>query len=161
MLFRSAPLPPISRLEDRAQTRRCVRLRKALRMCFAEVLRGYDQTRDVVQGFSEQLDLEKYYDIYDISDLDMVDARQGLADLDAEDAESLRTLKISAARFHIVRKMFLCSLLALDANGDSNDLLRWTTTVEALRTLNTATASSCERLKTILSEQESEWSSIM
>ncbi|KAH7376516.1 Mysoin-binding motif of peroxisomes-domain-containing protein [Plectosphaerella cucumerina] len=150
----SAPLPPISRLEDRAQTRRCVRLRKALRMCFSEVLRGYEQTRDVVQGFSEQLDLEKYYDIYDISDLDMVDARQGLAELDAEDAESLRTLKISAARFHIVRKMFLCSLLALDANGDNNDLLRWTTTVEALRTLNTATASSCERLKNILSEQE-------
>jgi vezatin len=125
-------------------------------MCFSEVLRGYEQTRDVVQGFSEQLDLEKYYDIYDISDLDMVDARQGLAELDAEDAESLRTLKISAARFHIVRKMFLCSLLALDANGDNNDLLRWTTTVEALRTLNTATASSCERLKNILSEQESE-----
>lgn len=108
----------------------------------------------MVKGFSEQLDLEKYYDIYDISDLDMSDARQGIADLESEDAESLRTFKISAARFHTTRKMFLCALLAMDANGDSNDLMRWTTAVEALRTINSVTASSYERLKNILSEEE-------
>ncbi|KAF3360437.1 hypothetical protein VDGD_04316 [Verticillium dahliae] len=151
----SAPLPPISRMEDRTQTRRCVRLRKALRVCLAEVLQAYDQTFTVVKGFSEQLDLEKYFDIYDVSDLDISDAQHGLVESDPEDAESLRTLKIAASRFHTMRKMALCALLALDASGDSSDLMRWTTAVEALRALNLSTSSSFERLKTILSEQES------
>ncbi|CRK14888.1 hypothetical protein BN1708_011293 [Verticillium longisporum] len=150
----SAPLPPISRMEDRTQTRRCVRLRKALRVCLAEVLQAYDQTFTVVKGFSEQLDLEKYCDIYDVSDLDISDAQHGLVESDPEDAESLRTLKIAASRFHTMRKMALCALLALDASGDSSDLMRWTTAVEALRALNLSTSSSFERLKTILSEQE-------
>ncbi|CRK36128.1 hypothetical protein BN1708_019930, partial [Verticillium longisporum] len=96
-------------MEDRTQTRRCVRLRKALRVCLAEVLQAYDQTFTVVKGFSEQLDLEKYCDIYDVSDLDISDAQHGLVESDPEDAESLRTLKIAASRFHTMRKMALCA----------------------------------------------------
>src|SRR4051812_23090019 len=97
---RSAPLPPISRMEGGGQTRRCVRLRKALAARFAEMIPKYGQVHSVVKGFSEQLDLEKYYDIYDISDFDMSDAQQGtLAPANDDDPESLRSLKIAAARF--------------------------------------------------------------
>ncbi|KAK2065799.1 hypothetical protein LY76DRAFT_585740 [Colletotrichum caudatum] len=151
----SAPLPPISRIEDRSQTRKCMRLRKALRACFADVIHAYAQTVLVVKGFSEQLDLEKYYDIYDISDFDMSDAKQGFQENEFEDNESLRTLKVLAARFHTIRKMFLCALLALDASGDSSDLLKWTTTVEAVRTLNTVTQKAFESLGRLLSDEES------
>lgn len=131
-----------------------MRLRRALRACFADVIPAYDQTASIVKGFSEQLDLEKYYDIYDISDFDMSDAKQGFQENEFEDNESLRTLKILAARFHTIRKMFLCALLALDTSGDSSDLLRWTTTVEAVRTLNSATQKAFERLKRLLSDEE-------
>ncbi|KAF5019580.1 hypothetical protein F66182_8411 [Fusarium sp. NRRL 66182] len=150
----SAPLPPISRLEDRTQTRRCVRLRKALRLSFVEVLESYNQVCTVVNGFAEQTDLEKYYDIYDITDFDMSDARRGLSDDDLEDPESLRTLKILAARFFTIRKLFLCALLALDANADANDLLRWTTAVESLLNLNNSTQTAHARLQSILSEED-------
>ncbi|EON96922.1 putative proliferating cell nuclear antigen protein [Phaeoacremonium minimum UCRPA7] len=151
----SVPLPPISRIDDRNQGRRCVRLRKALKTSFKDMLLKYEQTFDVVKGFSEQLDLEKYHDIYDISDLDISDALQGFKESEFEDTESLRTLKIVAARFHTMRKMFLCALLALEAHGDNSDFLRWTTAVEGLRVLNEATSESYERLRTILSEEES------
>lgn len=151
----SAPLPPISRIEDRAQTRRCVRLRKALKNSFSDVLQVYDQVCNVVNGFAEQMDLEKYYDIYDITDFDMSDAQRGFDEDEFEDLESLRTLKILAARFYTLRKMFLCALLALDANGDTNDLLRWTTAFESLRNLNTSTGATYDRLQHILSEEES------
>ncbi|TDZ73141.1 hypothetical protein CTRI78_v001333 [Colletotrichum trifolii] len=150
----SAPLPPISRIEDRSQTRKCVRLRKALKACFADVVPAYDQTVSIVKGFSESLDLEKYYDIYDISDFDMSDAKLGYNESEFDDTESLRTLKILAARFHTIRKLFLCALLALDASGDRNDLLRWTTTVEAVRTLNDVTHRAYSRLRRLLSEEE-------
>ncbi|KND89537.1 hypothetical protein TOPH_05843 [Tolypocladium ophioglossoides CBS 100239] len=151
----SAPLPPISRLEDRNQSRKCVRLRKALKNSFGDVLTKYNQVSSVVKGFSEQTELEKYYDMYDISDFDISDAFRGFSQAEFEDPESLRTLKILAARFHTTRKMLLCALLALDASGEGADLLRWTTAVEALRSLNASTKASYDKVRTILSEEES------
>jgi hypothetical protein len=122
---------------------------------FAELIRKYDQVVSVVKAFSEQVDLEKYYDIYDISDFDIADALQGFTQTEFEDPESLRTLKIAAARFHTIRKLFLCALLALEANGDESDYLRWSTVVEGLRQLNEITGESYEKLKAVLAEQES------
>lgn len=151
----SAPLPPISRIEDRSQTRRCVRLRKALRMSFEDIISRFEQAATVTKGFSEQLDLERYYDIYDISDLDMSDALQGYKESEFEDMESLRTLKIVASRFHILRKMFLCALLSMEAKGDETDFLRWSTVVESLRMLNESATESYERLRSILGEEQS------
>lgn len=108
----------------------------------------------VVRGFAEQTDLEKYLDMYEISDFDMSDANRGFNADEFEDAESLRSLKIATSRFHTVRKVFLCSLLALDASGESRDLLRWTAAVEALRSLNSSTKLSYARLRDILSQEE-------
>ena len=108
----------------------------------------------MLKGFAEALDLEKYHDIYDISDLDIADASQGFKESDFEDVESLRTLKIVAARFHTIRKMFLCSLLALEAKGEESDFLRWTTAVEGLRELIETTKDCSERLTAILSEED-------
>lgn len=151
----SAPLPPISRMDERSQTRRCVRLRKALRICFEDCMPKYTQTSDVVKGFSEQLDLEKYYDMYDICHLDMMDALQGFTAAELEDLESLRAFKVVASRFHTLRKSFLCALLALEVTGDKTDFLRWTTVVESLKSIIDATNTAYERLATILREEES------
>lgn len=151
----SAPLPPISRLEDRSQTKRCIRLRKALKASFAQIIAKYQQTTPVIQGFSEQLDLEKYYDIYDISDLDISDAQQGVVEEEFEDPESLRALKVLAARLHTIRKIFLCALLALDAKGDESDHLHWTTVVEGLHGLMAVTRVCYDRLRNILAEEQS------
>lgn len=154
----SAPLPPISRIEDRSQSRKCVRLRKALRTSFADALETYNKLSNVVKGFSEQTELEKYYDMYDISDFDISDALQGYTEGEFEDPDSLRTLKVLAARFHTSRKMLLCCLLALDANGEKPDLLRWTAAVEALQSLNKSTKSAFERLQSILSDEQCKYS---
>jgi hypothetical protein len=118
------------------------------------MIKKYNQIATVVKVFSEPLDLEKYYDVYDISEFDIADALQGFSESQFEDAESLRTLKIAAARFHTIRKLFLCALLALPANGEDSDYLRWSTAVEGLRTLNQTTRDCYEKLKAILTEQE-------
>ncbi|OAR00233.1 hypothetical protein LLEC1_06457 [Akanthomyces lecanii] len=151
----SAPLPPVSRIEDRSQSRKCVRLRNVLKARLAEVLQQYDRLATLVQGFSEQTELEKYYDMYDISDFDIQDARQGYNENEFEDSESLRTLKILAARFYTMRKMLLCAMLALDASGERNDLLRWTAAVEALQELNKTTKAAYKKIQDILSEEQS------
>ncbi|KAM4059675.1 mysoin-binding motif of peroxisomes domain-containing protein [Hirsutella rhossiliensis] len=151
----SAPLPPVSRIEDRSQGRKCVRLRKTIKNSFGDVLTEYNQASNVVRGFSEVTELEKYYDMYDISDFDVSDALQGYNETEFDDPESLRTLKVLAARFHTARKMLLCGLLALDADGEGAELLRWGSAVEALRGLNVSTRTSYDRVRAILGEEES------
>ncbi len=103
------------------------------------------------------MELEKYYDMYDVSDFDISDSRLGFNAAEFDDLESLRTLKILAARFHTTRKMLLCALLALDANGEAKDLLRWTAAVESLKSVNITTKSVFEKLQGILSEEECKW----
>lgn len=133
-----------------------MRLRKALKTQFAAMIQNYIQVSNVIKGFSEQLDLEKYHDVYDVSDFDMQDALQGFTDGEFEDPESLRALKIAAARFHTIRKILLCAMLALEATGDNSDFLRWSAAVGGLRSLNEITGSCYENICRILSEEESE-----
>lgn len=150
----STPLPPVSRLEDRSQTRRCMRLRKQLRLCLADVIPRYHQACTILKPFAEEMDLEKYLDIYDISDSDFSEAISGYPNTEFEDAESVRVLKILAARFDITRKIFLCCLMALEADGGKPDFIRWTTAVDEIHTLTIVTGEAEERLHRILTEEE-------
>lgn len=99
--------------------------------------------------------MEKYLDIYEISDFDISDASRLFSQDEFEDTESLRTLKILSSRLYTMRKLFLCSLLALDASGESRDLERWTVAVEALQNLNESIKAASSKLQGVLSEEES------
>ncbi|KAH6709658.1 Mysoin-binding motif of peroxisomes-domain-containing protein [Leptodontidium sp. MPI-SDFR-AT-0119] len=150
----SIPLPPISRLEDRSQTRRCARLRKQLRLCFAQVIPRYKQACATLKPMAEEMDLEKYLDIYDISESDLSEAMLGYSETEFDDAESVRVLKILAARFYTTRKIFLCCLMALDAHGGKPDFARWSTAVDEIHGVGVVTGDAEQRLHRILSEEE-------
>ena len=151
---RSAPLPPISRLEERSQTRRCARLRKTLRISFHDVIPRYSQACTVLKPLTEDMDLDKYYDIYDISDNDFREAMSGISEDEFQDVESLRVLKIIAARFHTLRKIYLCCLMALDAHGGTPDYTRWRTALDEIHALGIVTRDAGRRLGQILDEEE-------
>ena len=123
-------------------------------MALSSVLESYIQVSTVVKGFAEQTDLDKYLDIYELGEFDISDANKGFDEEEFEDAEALRTLKILGSRFHTARRVFLCALLALDASGETQDLLKWTTAVEALRTLDSSTKGAYAKLRDILSAEE-------
>lgn len=99
--------------------------------------------------------MEKYLDIYDVSDTDISDAISGYSETDFDDYESLRALKIFAAKFHIIRKIFLCSLMALDVRGEKTDFLRWRTAVDQIHVTSLITREAGRRLHLILTEEES------
>lgn len=152
---RSAPLPPISRLEDHSQTRRCARLRKTVRLCFADMIPRYNLACTTLKPLAEQMDLEKYYDIYDVSDMDLQEAMIGYSESEFEDLDALRVLKIHGARFHTIRKIFLCWLLALDAHGGKSDLTRWGTAMDEIHAVGIITGDAEAQLRRILVEEES------
>jgi hypothetical protein len=120
------------------------------------MLPRYNQACTVLKPLAEQMDLEKYYDIYDISDIDYSEAMLGFSETEFEDPESLRALKVLAARFHTTRKIFLCCLLALQADGGKFDFPRWSTALEEISGISGITKESEGRLRLVLKEEESE-----
>ena len=121
------------------------------------VIPRYHQAFKALKPFTQELDLEKYYDIYDVSDMDISEALTELSDNEFEDVDSLRVLKTIAARFFIVRKILLCSLLALDASGEKSDIIRWTAAVDEIQGLNLVTEDAEDRLRGILNEEQSKF----
>jgi hypothetical protein len=108
-----------------------------------------------LRQLAQEADLEKYYDIYDIQMADLEEAELGFDNnKDLGDLESLRALKTLLHRLHTIRRVFLCSLLAIDADGGHADYTRWGLAVEQLRSLGNLIAELAGELRKILAEAE-------
>jgi Mysoin-binding motif of peroxisomes len=148
----SAPLPPASRIEERSQIKRCRRLRRALNRANTALLQHYVESYARIKDFAVQLDFERYCDVYEItrSELDEINT---WSDLDqGADEESLKSMQLTLQRLYLVRKMFLCALLALSA-GKASELSQWNTVSDALRSLSASSHSSASMIDDILSEE--------
>ncbi|KAE8359428.1 Mysoin-binding motif of peroxisomes-domain-containing protein [Aspergillus caelatus] len=152
----STPLPPISRLEDQAQTRRCLRLRRTVSECFYAMLKRYIQAQRSLQPVTDNDNLAKYYDIYDVSEEELAEAESALAERAVEDQYSLRALRTLFGRLYIVRKSILCCLLALGADGGGSDIARWTIAIEQMQDLAEVTGRNTEKMTNILNEEDSD-----
>ncbi|PGH14221.1 proliferating cell nuclear antigen (pcna) [Helicocarpus griseus UAMH5409] len=150
----STPMPPITRLEEQTQTRRCLRLRRILSECLTEMLERYLDTKRHLRQFTDTVNLEKYYDIYDISPVELEETRTSLADNAMEDKTSLRSLRHLFSRVYSARKATFCCLLALPADGGEDDITNWGAAVEEMQRLATTNGVCVQRLAAILNEQD-------
>ncbi|OQD64574.1 hypothetical protein PENPOL_c007G01066 [Penicillium polonicum] len=150
----STPLPPISRLEDLVQTRRCLRLRRAVSECFYSMLERYIQSQNTLRPLTDDGNLAKYYDIYDIGLEELEGVEASLSQRANEDQYSLRALRDLFGKLYSVRKSVLCCLLALSADGGGSDIARWSSAVEEMRELATVTGNSMLKMTAILNEED-------
>ncbi|KAF3480694.1 uncharacterized protein GIQ15_06041 [Arthroderma uncinatum] len=150
----SSPLPPVSRLEEKSQTRRCLKLRRVLAKCLEEMLEKYLYVKRRLRPLVDDTNLEKYYDIYEISQVELQAAESTVLDQSVDDKTSLRSLRSLFARLYIIRKSTLCYLLALTADGSEADIARWSTASEEMHSLTEASAEWIEKLRDILNEQD-------
>lgn len=154
--LRSNPLPPISRLEETNQIRLCGRLRRTIHRSLIAMFSPYYDAYQSLKQYAVDLDLEKYYDIYEISRTDMEDAQLvgNVKPSDIEDADTLQDLKVGLLKLYIVRKLFLCTLLALSADGSKSDFQRWSIAVETMSKISSMTAQMAFSIDEILGEEE-------
>lgn len=121
------------------------------------MLSPHYQAYQSLRTLALEADLEKYYDIYEISRTDMYEAAEfacaGI--FDTEEASSLKALKIGMQKLHNIRKLFLCSLLAVDADGGESDFPRWAAATETMQHLSAETAKMTGAIDDILQEEES------
>ncbi|KAJ5572260.1 hypothetical protein N7535_005920 [Penicillium sp. DV-2018c] len=150
----STPLPPISRLEDQVQTRRCLRLRRTVSECFYSMLERYIESQNTLRPLTDEGDLAKYYDIYDIGLEELEAIEASLLTRTNEDQYSLRALRNLFGKLYSVRKSVLCCLLALSADGGGSDIARWSSAVEEMRELASVTGTSMQKMTAILNEED-------
>lgn len=120
------------------------------------MLLPYYQAYQLLTPLAVGTDLEKYYDIYEISrtDVDNAEGVMNVEILDSEWPESLKSLKIGLHKLHIIRKLFFCSLLALDADGGKSDFSRWALAIETMKHLSSETTKMTCCIDEILREEE-------
>ena len=149
-------MPPVSRLEESSQTRRCTRLRHALRRALDALFEPHYQAYQLLKPHAVGLDLEKYFDIYEISRTDLEDieliAKADPSDLEA--ADSLNDLKGDIHKFHIARKLVLCTLLAIDADGGKVDFIRWPKAIETMQGLTRLTFKVAAHVDELLCKEQ-------
>ena len=118
----------------------------------------YFEAYQILKPYAVGLDLEKYYDIYEISHTDMEDAElvANVKTSDIEDADTLQDLKIGLQKLHIIRKLLLCTLLALNADGSNLDFQRWSSANKTMGNVSEMTAKMTSTIDGIMGEEEGE-----
>ena len=102
------------------------------------------------------LDLEKYYDIYEISqsDVDLAADVEISKNCCLDDVGNIIDLKAWLEKLRIVRRVFFCSLLALDAGSGKSDYPRWIAAIEIMKSLSTETARATDDINEVLQEED-------
>lgn len=151
----STPLPPASRIEDHGSNRRCARLRKALHNAYATTVPAFVEACSELRTLVDEDNLEKYFEVYDISTQDAREAstNEGLG-VTETDPESLKALRVLSYRTNMLRRVTLCSLMALEADGGKTDFYRWRAAVDIMERLGAVNASSNERITQVLLDME-------
>ena len=125
------------------------------------LLSAYCQEFENLKPSAVSVDLERYYDLYEISQADIQEAGAftSLSINDDDDMDTLRALKSAFQALHLTRKLYLCSLLALNADGRGPDFPVWTAASESMGSLISKTTQMAYDIDRILLEQEGNSSS--
>lgn len=116
----------------------------------------YYRFYQILKPFAATLDLEKYYDIYEISRTDLEDAElvANVEPAEIVHADTLHDLKVGLQKLHILRKLVLCTLLALDADGSKSDFRRWSVAVEMMCSFSSLTVRMISNIDEVTGEEE-------
>ena len=147
----SSPMSPVSRMEDKGQTRRCEQLRQSLQRAFASLPGLYYRAFEQIKQLAVEADLDRYYDIYEISRTDLLEF-EGCQNTEpfGSEGDSLKSFKIGFQRMHLARKLCLCSLLALGADGGRADAVKWTTATKLMDATSVETSGITQDVDGIL-----------
>ncbi|KAL8842682.1 MAG: hypothetical protein Q9170_000457 [Blastenia crenularia] len=152
----TSPLPPVTRMDERSQARRCAGLREVLRRVFISLPASYHTAFEEMKALAIGADLEMYYDIYDISRSEMLEAEelQDVETLDLSNEDTLKAFKVGLQKLHLARKLFFCSSLALSADGGKVDFAKWSTATKIIDALIMETRKTTQDFDEILGTEE-------
>ena len=121
-------------MEAGSSSKRCVRLRRAICNAINSLAEPLCLALDSLRKHAVMRDLEKYYEIYEIGSGGIEDdPNLALAmNQKLQSSDSLFDITIGIEKLHTMRKMLLCTLLALDAEGGRKEHSTWSNAVEVM-----------------------------
>ena len=146
----SNPLPPISRIEERTQQRRCLKLRRELALCLNDVCNHHIEAHHVLTRYAAEEVVEQYHDIYDVSRRDYQEVGLLSPKIMPDDQESLRGLKAAFAKQFVSRKVVLCDLLAFSTETGEPNFKKWHIAIEEMQRLNEYMSGAIRKMKDLL-----------
>ena len=122
--------------------------------CLGSLLGQLAESFRVLLPLADDIDLERYYGIYEISRKAVLEAESSPTADDVDDKYSLRALRDLLSRLYLWRKLVLCVLLALHADGGKPDFPRWSSAVGEMETLAALNAESAQTVTALLEDEE-------
>jgi hypothetical protein len=148
------PLPPISRLEDRQAVRRCRTLRNELTASLRLLTILLVESHNAIKPHVSSVDLQRYYDIYEISPIEYSQAVELANKTPDEQENTLKEIRFSLHLHALARKVFLCDLLALRPSPRLARVHQWRGILQILREVQAEVHSRQECLSNGLSVEE-------
>lgn len=96
-------------------------------------------------------------DIYEITRSDFEEACSGInatAEEGLDSPGSLQDLRVSHYRINVLRRVLLCTLLTMKADGGKPDFRRWKDAVDIMESVACETGEWAEKMNSILTEEE-------
>lgn len=146
-------------MEDVKVNRKCQRLRKCLQRAYATILPAFRQAHASLAPLLKEEDLERFLDVYDIPyhaiqeavNPPLIDHEE---EEEEEDQESLKSLRLLGYQYTTLRRVVLCSLMSLEADGGKPDFARWWSAIETVNSLSLTSATWAQNLNELLRETE-------
>ena len=152
---RNTPLPPVSRMEDKTDLKRCVRLRYVLCNAINALTQGSRNAQHILSPVASRQDLEKYYNICEIEENDVACITQEPTSNTPmlQPLDSLHQIRAGIGRLHIARKLVLCTLLALEAGRGKEDLRVWAMASDEMMALSVENSCCAEKLQQAFADE--------
>jgi hypothetical protein len=150
-------LPPVTLFEDKSstsQSRRCTRLRRLVRHIYEQGIPVTIRSCQSLKDFVPLDDVEKYLEVYEVSEADVQEALSGHVISEIDDQESLRALRAMHLRFAILRRVLLCHALSLGAEGSKRDVLPWKVLVTTMDHVSLLASEWTEKLNGMIKADE-------
>jgi hypothetical protein len=147
-------LPPVSRLEEQSAERRCLALRDQLARSLQALVSGYVAAHESLRSLANAGDLNKYHEIYDISEQDVQEVLSNSRPEAVDERTSLKTLRYCLRQAFVARQLVLCDLLAVSPQLERDDVENWRIVLQQVSTLAESLHASAAAMSSSLTREE-------
>lgn len=129
-------------------------MRRTLQSVYATVTPNFETAAVDLEPQAHPEDLDRFLEVYDIRKDDIEDAKIGFVDVQQEELESLRSLKLYQYRLSTLRKVLLCTLSSIPATGRKADAVRWRVAVAVMEYLTQLLKDSNSMLNKLIQDEQ-------
>lgn len=119
------------------------------------LVHAYQTTKPI----TEENDLRRFLEIYELEEVDLHELDINVASLESDGPDVLKSLKGSFLRLYIIRKLFLCCLLAIPSLGGGQDFSRWRAAIDTIDQVNATITDEARKLRQALLQDEGRYRS--